>query len=328
MNQKEIMQLLVINGKESPVFMPNEIFEDLQSNMVDSSHVAYAYSYMYLTHFLYRNCKYFNVKALLDGNTIKQILGYSKNNRTMNYITKKDGLLDEISYTKATKNYPISWEFKAESDEDVEFIMYDDLEDMADVLPSIPKTFFLKYPMKALEDRIIKQTTYTNDGEKEVVEYDVRGTYFDVEQTHSVDFNIFMFCMSKKELGVIAFYLYSWLKHKNDIFDGYDVPLTKLSEETGINRRSIIKYMDLLKGYRMISFQHNQDYFVLGAEKEDRKATTYITNNVEFFLDSPQEYKKMGVQLREEYLEMKVEQEKERKGITDKVDIPLSELPF
>ena len=327
MTYEEISKLLEIDGKESPVFMPNEIFEDLQAYTIDSSHVAYAYSYMYLTHFLYRNCKYFNVKTLLDGNIIKQILGYSKSNRTMNYITKKGGLLDDIGYTTATKNYPISWQFKKESGEDLEFIMYEEIG--AEVLLPIPKMFFLKYPIKALEDRFIEKTTYTDDGEREVEEYELRGTYFDVEQTHSVDFYVFMYCMSKKKLGVIAFYLYSWIKHRNDIFEGgYDVPMTKLSEETGINRRSLIKYMDLLKGYRMISFQHNQEYFVLAAKREDRKATTYMTNDVDFFLDEPEGYKKMRVQLREEYFAMKAEQEEEGKGVKGRVDIPLAELPF
>jgi len=36
----------------------------------------------------------------------------------------------------------------------------------------------------------------------------------------------------------------------------------------------------------------------------------------------------MGVQLREDYFEMKAEQAKEKKIVIDKVDVPISELPF
>lgn len=320
MNYNEIKEVLQIDGKESKVFMPNEIFEDLQNEMKDSSHIAYAYSYMYLSHFLYRNCKYFNVQTVLDNNVLKQILGYSKSNRTMNYITKKGGLLDDMGYTESTKNYPITWEFKKESDEELEFTMY---EDMKEEMPLPPKMFFLKHPVKALDERVINVVEYDENRNKVNVELELMGTFYDVEQTHSVDFEVFMFCMSKKELGVIAFYLYSWLKHKNDIFGGYDVPMTKLSDETGINRRTLIRQMDLLKGHKMIDFQHNQEFFVVGAFKEDRKATTYYTNGYPYFTQEYTPFKKMEVQPRQEYLEGKELEVESKKA---EVDIDL--LPF
>lgn len=89
MNFAEIKSVLEINGKESQVFLPNEIFDDLLDYLKSGTQVAYAYNYLYLTQFLYRNCKYFNIKALIDVKMIKQVLGYSESNRTMNFITKK-----------------------------------------------------------------------------------------------------------------------------------------------------------------------------------------------------------------------------------------------
>lgn len=88
------------------MFLPNEIFDDLQGYITNGTHLAYVYIYYYLTHFLYRNCKYLNTEVFLDGNAIKQVLGYAESNRTMNYISKKGGLLDEIGYTESTKNIP------------------------------------------------------------------------------------------------------------------------------------------------------------------------------------------------------------------------------
>lgn len=149
MNFYEIKALLEINGKESQVFLPNEIFDDLQDYLTNSAQVAYAYSYCYLTQFLYRNCKYFNTKVLLDGKVIKQVLGYSKNNRTMNDIAKKGGLLDRIGYTESTKDFPLTWNFKQSEGESLSFTMASDMP--KETLPPIPKMFFLKKPLKAFE---------------------------------------------------------------------------------------------------------------------------------------------------------------------------------
>lgn len=334
MRYEEISKLLEINGKESPVFMPNELFEDLQNQMKDATHIAYAYSYTYLIHFLYRNCKYFNIATILNGDVIKGILGYKKSNRTMNYITMKDGILDTIGVTEPTKDYPMSWTL---DEKDLSFFMYSQCDVVTkSILPAIPKKFFLKYPVKAMENRIIEKESK----EEEIEELELEGTFFDVSYTHSVDFNIFMFCMEErsivvndknvdKTLGVIGFYLYSWLKYKNNWHDGgYDVPLTKLSEETGIARRTLIKYMELLKGYRMIDFHHNQDFFVVGMYEEDRKATTYYTNEFHVFKNELQPFKKMGIMEREEYLEIKKKEEEARKSKDNKLEIDVALLPF
>lgn len=336
MTYEEIGQVLEIDGKEVEVYMPNELFEDLQNLMKDSSHIAYAYSYLYLVHFLYRNCKYFNVKVLLDNNMLKQILGYSKSNRTMNYITQKDvGLLDSNRFTESTKDYPTAWEFDSHSGEDLSFTTYLNLGEMKDLLPPVPKMFFLKYPNKALEDRtVMKKVRVDKDYIEEEVE--VRGTFFDVENTTRVDFNIFMFCMGNNKLGVIAFYFYSWMKYKCEAHGGsYSIPITELAKEMGISRGLITKYMDLLKGYKMISFQHNMDLFCVAANEEDRLATTYCTNEYDLFSDEYLEYKKMGVQLRLDYIEMKAREENDRRDrervsskASKKANIPNSELPF
>ena len=93
----------------------------------------------------------------------------------MNYITQKDkGLLDVNGFTQSTKDYPVSWEFEAATGEDLSFTMYSEMGDMKDVLP-IPKMFFLKRPVMALE-RIITRTTYT-DRIKKVEELDVLGSF-------------------------------------------------------------------------------------------------------------------------------------------------------
>lgn len=294
MNFYQIKSTLKITGKESKVFLPNEIFDDLQGYITNGTHLAYAYSYYYLTHFLYRNCKYLNTEVFLDGNVIKQVLGYAESNRTMNYITKKGGLLDEIGYTESTKNIPLGCELK-----EIEGLIFTMASDMPkEMLQPIPKMFFLKKPLKAFERTILKRNIETN----QIEEVETQGTFYDVSNTHSVDFNVFMYCMANAEIGIMGFYLYSWLKHKHDIFrNGYDVSYEKLSAETGIPRRTMIKYLNALKGYNLISFKFNQQYYVIGMLDEDRMATTYYANSYSNFYEVSKPFKKMMVMRKDDY---------------------------
>ncbi|ATP40122.1 hypothetical protein CSE16_08695 [Solibacillus sp. R5-41] len=296
MKVEEIKRVLSITGKEPDIFLPNEIFSDLQGYLTNSKKVAFAYSYCYLTQFLYRNCKYFNTEELIDNNVIKQILGYSESNRTMNDITKrKGGLLEEIGYLESTKDFPLSWNFKKDDGEGLSFLMSSEMD--KDMLPPIPKMFFLKKPLKAFERTILKQNVETNQ-----IEEVETGAFYDVSNTHSVDFNVFMYCMANKELGTTGFYLYSWLKHKHDIFrNGYDVSYEKLSAETGLPRRTMIQYLNALKGYNLISFKFNQQYYVIGMADGDRMATTYYANSYSNFYEEPKPFKKMMVMSKDDY---------------------------
>ena len=306
-----IKSALEINGKESQVFLPNEIFEDLQGYLTSNKELAYAYSYLYLTQFLYRNCKYFNTKTLIDNKVIKQVLGYGEDNRTMNHITKKGGLLDSIGYTISTKDIPLSWDFKKDDGEGLSFYMSSNLDKGT---LDIPKMFFLKKPLKAFE-----RTIQRVDKDGQIVGEEMQGTFYDVSNTHSVDYDVFMYCMSNKELGTTGFYLYSWLKHKNDIFKGgYDVPYEKLSAETGLTRTTMIKYLDALKSYRLIRFKFNQEYYVVGMTEGDRKATTYYTNDYYNFSDEPKPFQKMKSISNEEYLQSK----------KNEVKVTMEQLPF
>ena len=79
MTYAEIEQLLQFNDYESKIFMPNEIFGDLQKNIDNASHIAFAYSYIYFVTWLYRYAKYGMVNELIDQKFIKRILGYNEN---------------------------------------------------------------------------------------------------------------------------------------------------------------------------------------------------------------------------------------------------------
>ncbi|WP_366162641.1 hypothetical protein ABXS71_06190 [Bacillus infantis] len=325
MKFEEIEKCLDFYEKEI-IYMPNELFSELQENITNSSQLTFAYSYLYLITYLYRYCKYFRVSGI-DNNKIKEILGYSNNTRSINSIIKKDGLLDELELTSTTKDFPIDWNYDSIS-KTMEFQMFSDLDERKDEIliattkRALNRKYSFKYPVRAFyrfpNDEELKEDY--NKGYED-------GTFFYVENTHQVPLEVFMFCMANEKIGCTGFYLYSYLKMKNDYYDGgYDCPVGKLAEETGIPTRTLSKYLDVLKKYNMVKCVVNQEYFVLGLPDEERKANTYITEDFFLFNDKPQSYEKIKIKTRAKYYAEQKEKHKHLWGT--ECDIPLEELPY
>lgn len=145
MKYEEINKLVQFNEEyESNLFMPNEIFKDLKANIKGVPHIAFAYSYIYLSTWLYRYAKHVNV-GTFDNAKIKEVLGYKPNTRTINFLIKKGGLLDEMEYLQSTRDYPVSWEYSKMNYEDLEFTLSSEVDDDYKVyLPVLSKRFFLE----------------------------------------------------------------------------------------------------------------------------------------------------------------------------------------
>lgn len=319
MTYEEICSLVNYNEKESKLFMPNEVFEELKRNIKNTPHVAFSYTYLYLITWLYRYTKYFNVNVLLNNDKIKEILSYNPKQQTLNYLIKRNGLLDELEYTKTTKDYPVSWEYDEYSGKGITFQLHSKLDvEYHEYVPPAPKGFFLKQPVFAFKRVLIDE-----EGE----EYEIDGTFYNTDNTHMIPFEVFLYSMSNPKIGCTGFYLYSFLNHKTDLFEyGYDTPLTKLSEDTGIAERTLDKYLGVLKEYKMIDFRHNQDYFVLGLSPEERKANTYTANSYEKFNNQPTEFKRITVLQRYDYYELL---HKEAALLSpNKAELDTKELPF
>src|SRR5699024_7031819 len=279
---KEYIVKLNYRDTQSKHYMPNEIFKDLQANIETSTHIAFAYSYYYLISWLYRNVKYGEPLSIeINTKTLKKLLGYNQNYKPINYIIKKNGVLDQLNYTKNDWNFPIEW---YSEDNKPEFIKFSDTDEYMnnETYKNRRIDYEIKYPIKHFFRN-------TEDTEK-------TGVFYDVSNTHLVQFEVFMQCMASKELGVLGFYLYSFLKYKNQQHkEGYDASKARLAKETGISERAITKYLSALRSYNMINVIHNQEYFILGSNPQDFKASTIKVNEREKFTRHPIDYKKLGV---------------------------------
>lgn len=220
-----------------------------------------------------------------------------------------------MGYTETSNDLPIYYSF--DEDELTFELLSDDEVMTAHIRPKLPRNFTIKYPVKAFRRMIQGELEY--------------GTFYEVYDTHCIPIETFLYCMNNPEIGCEGFYLYCYLKYKNDLYEsGYDISIEGLSDKTGLANKTLTHYLGQLKAYNMITFIHNQDYFSIAISLDERRATTYITNEYEEFNEEPHKYEKMKILSKDQYIKLK-EKERERlieEGAIIPVDIPVDELPY
>lgn len=257
----DLRKCLLVNEHQNKIYIPNEIFNDLRVlHDKGSSHVAFAYSYYYLISWLYRYAKYGELH--IDVKIIKQVLGYSASTQEINYIIKKKGILDQIGYTHTDTDYPITWNW---NNRDIDFTMLSDLDlEMKKVLmEQRGRNYKVKVPVKGLWRTVESEKDNCWDG-----------TFYEVEYTHEMSFDIFAKCMEDKQLGVSAFYLYGYLKYRCDKFDKYQSSVERLGREIGMSKNTIDKYLTSLMSKGLIKYQENDCDKIEGEFR--KQANTYL----------------------------------------------------
>lgn len=308
MTYAEMEQLLQFNDYESKIFMPNEIFGDLQKNIDNPSHIAFAYSYIYFVTWAYRYAKYGTVNELIDQKFIKKILGYNPTYKNLDYLIKKDGILEQIGYIRTEKDFPIAYSY--DEIDGLQFQYVDDFKEYTEYIKAlnVPKNFKIKFPVKA----------FYRDKESEEDYYE-DGTFFYVDKTHLVPFEAFIFCMTNKDLGCTGFYLYSFFRCMNQIYGGYRVPLETLEEKAVIKGRTLDKYLDSLKKYNMIHCKVED--FIVGLGKGEKIPNTYFTNEPTNFTNIAKQYQKRKVMSVYTYYKQLEEKQKLAMQIEEQMDM-------
>lgn len=256
----DLKTYLQANEFQNKLYIPNEIFNDFRLlHEKGSSHVAFAYTYYYLISWLYRYTKYAEID--IDVKIIKQLLGYSADNKKVNYLIKKNGFLDEIGYTMTDTDYPISWEF---NNGDITFTMLSDMDDDVRKLlhEQKGKNYKVKIPAKGLWRMVesVKENIWD-------------GTFYEIDYTHEMSFDVFSKCMKNDDLGVSGFYLYGYLKYRCDKFGEYNSSLERLAEGIGMSRSTVDKYLTNLCVSGLIKYKENECRVIEGKYK--KRANSY-----------------------------------------------------
>ena len=218
--------------QQSTIPMPNEILLEMKEwikseDLKSIQHQEFIYAYYWLLAYLWRYAQYAEQK--ITQSDIKRILGYNPDEKRLNYIIKKRGLLDEKDYTLATNNFPVNWSFTI--DKELSFdMLYDFNED--------DRTYLLKYDSNRY---IIKEPirfTGTDDEE---------GIYWNTSNTHMVSGEVLSNCI-ENGFSCAPFYLYGILVFIRDKSNSDEFPCANntLCEYTGWNERKIIRTTNTL----------------------------------------------------------------------------------
>jgi hypothetical protein len=272
--------------KEDWFYMPNSIFEDLQQHKEfknkSSFHIAFAYNYYFLISWLWRYAKYQHLDYYnLTENKIyhaplkkvyKTLLGVSASSKQYDYIIKKNGVLAQLGYIQPSKVAPIGFNFfdpNGKHDFITHFIhgfneyeaCYHDAyimeNEMLESLRINRKSNLVDYPIRGfyrtLEDM---KEGYEN------------GTFVESANTHAVRVEAFLKCLNNEKLGLIGFYLWSYLCYRTDQFKvGYLASRNRLIGETRIKKTTLNNVLFALEQEGMIRVKH-EDYVVVKEKKE------------------------------------------------------------
>jgi hypothetical protein len=291
---KELKKLLSISENEHLVWMPNEVFKDLNTAFMEyqgvktSTHYAYAYSYLFLVFWLYRYAKHINNDGIeINEAIIKEILGFSSKSDQYTYITKSQGVLAELGYIKKKTDFPLNYyyeEFGINNQKEVYFEYYS--ESIVEEFLENRKNKKVNFPIKAFyRDQEAEDDNYMN------------GTFYDIQNTHEVDINIFIYCMANKALGIEGFYIYCFLKYATDKHStGFDCSYKKMALLTGFSIDEVGIQLRNLEERNMITSDHKP--FCIGEIPEDNKtkANTYTVLNYGNFAQNFWGYNKIPTQ--------------------------------
>lgn len=247
--------------KEGSILIPNEIFKDFTSSIEHIRIRPFAYSFYYLITYLYQYSKY-GLCINLNRDFLLEYLQYSSNasNKPISKLIKQGGVLDSIDYTMSTTNYPIHTELE---DNCLSFTYIKDFKKESGLATKLNTgSLTAKVPLKSLHRTRKSRLNRIFDG-----------TFYETENTHSINIKTFINIIDDEELGVNGFYIYGGLKYlscgNNSVSESYD----KIHSVLDVSSEFIGKYTKALeeKGF-------------LNIYRSNKEGTYYKNKNVYAFL--------------------------------------------
>ena len=181
----------IMSGVNVDIHLFNEIDIMVKEKAIKhDNHRGYVFSYLWLNSYLWRHFKYFSTTLTIK--TIKEILGRNPLDKKVDYLTKKNGLLDSKGYTEYTTDFPVDAVINSE----LNFVYLSDLDtDTVKSIKSIkPRGYNMKKPLHGY-----------SRGDRD-------GLYFSKNDVVHMTLEEFLLCMLNSSMGADSFYLYSWIK--------------------------------------------------------------------------------------------------------------------
>lgn len=260
-------------GEKAHVQIPNGIFKDL-SSMANTSgananinQISFAYGYLVCVSFLYKYTHFVDIDNMtyIQNSDIKEALGYSRSTKSVDYIIKRNGALENKGLIRSTRNYPVmSYSSSVGDNLSIEFSTIDSID-----------SNFPNY--KTIKD-IVKNRNYEIREPRFLFEYksDI-GTLYDYSNTYKVTISEFMSMVFDKNYDNIDFVVYSYFKSMCHGLKGNkkSIPLIRAVSEIGISKDTFYSRLNKMKSNKLLRVIHkpwvvgrsegeSNDYIFLG----------------------------------------------------------------
>lgn len=335
-DEKQLRMILGANGESKHrIYMPNGIFsdlvkcEDFKPRKANATHIAFAFSYLYLASYMYRyaSFSYYDMESgenFIDDAVMYMICNTSPDSRGkdgVSYITKKNGVLSKLGYLRKESDYPISFDYYTDEygNIDYNFVdwhMYSSQNKLTGVFDT-PRARKINFPVRGIYG-----------DEQSERENEVTGYFYQFENTTKLNINTFVFCMKHSDIGVVGFYLYSFIKCMNGYFRGeYNSPIEQLVVDTGIKKTKLSEVITTLEAHNMITNSHNTFVPYLSQDKKI-PSNGYRTLDRTQFTDSRREVEVRKVMSQATYEKTGGRYLYKDSSIEEDDDDELNDLPF
>lgn len=268
-------------GDESSVQIPNEIFPLLANGIRNKSgksnvqQVSFAYSYIAHISLLYKYSFFvdFENESYVQNGDIKEWLGYSRTTKTINRVIKKDGILDSLGVTETEKDYPL---FFNTTNEKINDIPVKDFYYILDPESKELNSYLVNQAKVIVQNRNyeIKKPIFLFNptGDREY------GTMYDYSNTHSFTAKEALYFFTHPVFNAIDFSIYNYVKSKAKGMKGNrrEISLRRITEELGLDEKTLYAHLKALKASGVISVQHRG----WKAYEGNSEANTYQWNGV------------------------------------------------
>lgn len=199
-----------------------ELFDELleSGKLKTNRHRTFAFAYYCLVSYLWKYSKYGDME--INTQDIKTILGINPTEKRMDYIIKKNGLLDSIGLTETTRNFPIDTTITSN-----EGIKVTTLSDLGDEVARD----FLKYRGSRRYTCKKPLLQYQRDGKA--------GLMYSKDDVLSISVYELTRCLLCPEIGFDGLYVYAYLKYRTKMLGNRAVKMFYAELENRIGYKHI-----------------------------------------------------------------------------------------
>src|SRR5690606_2429898 len=254
---KHFKNIQYLYGNDAYVQIPNDIFRTLSKNIKNKSgntnikQSSFAYAYIICVSFLYKYAQFVDInnKTYIQNTDLKQILGYSKTTKSVDYIIKKDGVLEKIGLLKTVKDYPVS-------------VMYgEDEYNNFKIREFITLSMMDKsHPTYKIIKNIVKNKNYEVKEPVFMFKYNGgAGSLYDYSNTHRVTIKEFIKFICDEKIDNIDLMLYFFSKSQCYNLNNKNtksIPLLQITSDIGIGKESFYYHLKIIKDKRMLPVNH------------------------------------------------------------------------